>query len=191
MHFEDSKSAAEAATEAAKKAIAAAEFAAYMAMKDSNEASQPYYNDKFYNDPAKHTHNLAHKSTTEEKMHRSHSLPRSDHINNEDILYGGKDYRRHSYHPASAHSAASVHSDIKFDESDCDEEIEAEEPPITLPPKRLPPPVPSSVVKQDSNIRVHPKLPDYDELTARFDALKFKKSQPWTLWATTYQNVLA
>lgn len=173
MHFEDSKSAAEAATEAAKKAIAAAEFAAYMAMKDSNEASQPYFNDKFHSDPAKYTHNSVHKSTTEEKMHRSHSLPRSDHMNNEDPSYGGKDYRRHSYHPASAHL------DIKFDESDCDEEIEAEEPPVTFPPKRLPPPVPSSsVVKQDSNIRVHPKLPDYDELTARFDALKFKKSQP-------------
>ncbi|KAK2408730.1 Regulator of Vps4 activity in the MVB pathway protein [Trifolium repens] len=175
MHFEDSKAAAEAAAELANKAVAAAEVAAYMAMKDNNQASQPYYNDKFYNDPAKYTHNMTHKSTTEEKIHRSHSLPRSDHINNEDALptqlHGGKDYRRHSYHPASAHS------DIKFDESDCDEEIEAEEPPVTFPPKRLPPPVPSSVVKQDSSIRVHPKLPDYDDLTARFDALKFKKSQ--------------
>lgn len=176
MYFEDSKSAAEAAAESAKKAIAAAEVAAYMAMKDNNEASQPYYNDKFSNDPAKYSQNMTHKSTTEDRVHRSHSLPRSDHMSNDDTLptqmYDGKEYRRHSYHPASAHS------DIKFDESDCDEEIEAEEPPpVTLPPRRLPPPVPSSLVKQDSSTRVHPKLPDYDELTARFDLLKFKKSQ--------------
>nr|KYP37474.1 IST1-like protein [Cajanus cajan] len=148
MHYEDSKAAAEAAAEAAKKAIAAAEVAAYMAMKDNNEAPQPYiYNNKFYH-------------------------PRSDQMNNEDTLpnqYGGNDYRRHSYHPTSAYS------DIKFDESDCDEEIEAEEPPATVPPNRLPPPVPSSLAKQDNRIRVHPKLPDYDELAARFDALKFKK----------------
>ncbi|KAL5122531.1 IST1-like protein [Glycine soja] len=188
-HYKDSKSAAEAAAEAAKQAIAAAEVAAYMAMKDyNNEAPQPYaYNDKLYNsgvnsgtfqsnNPAKCTLNMTPKSLTEEKMYRSQSLPRSDHMNNEeDALpnhYGGNDYRRHSYHPASAHS------DIKFDESSCDEEIEAEEPPpVTMPPNRLPPPVPSSLAKQESHIRVHPKLPDYDELAARFDALKFKKSQ--------------
>ncbi|KAK7360278.1 hypothetical protein VNO77_02261 [Canavalia gladiata] len=178
MHFEDSKSAAEAAAEAAKKAIAAAEVAAYMAMKDYNEAPQPYvYSDKLYTgvNSATFQNNISYKSTTEEKMHRSHSLPRSDKVNSEDTLpnqlYGEKDYRRHSYHPTSAHS------DIKFDESDCDEEIEAEEPPVTLPPNRLPPPAPSSLIKPDGRIRVHPKLPDYDELAARFDALKFKKSQ--------------
>ncbi|KAG5108407.1 hypothetical protein JHK84_045314 [Glycine max] len=187
VYYEDSKSAAEAAAEAAKKAIAAAEVAAYMAMKESIEAPQPYaYNDKLYNsgvnsgtfqsnNPAKCGQNMTPKSTTEEKMYRSQSVPRSDHLNSEDTLpdqYGGNDYRRHSYHPTSAHS------DIKFDESDCDEEIEAEEPPVvTMPPNRFPSPVPSSMVKQDSRIHVHPKLPDYDELAARFDALKFKKSQ--------------
>ncbi|RDX85749.1 IST1-like protein [Mucuna pruriens] len=181
VHYEDSKSAAEAAAEAAKKAIAAAEVAAYMAMKDHNEAPQLYvYNSGVNsggtfqsNNPAKCTQNMTPKSITEEKMYRSQSLPRSDPMNSEDDTlpnqHGGKDYRRHSYHPASAHS------DIKFDESDCDEEIEAEEPPATLPPTRLPPPVPSSLVKQDGRVRVHPKLPDYDELAARFDALKFKK----------------
>ncbi|KAJ1378702.1 Vacuolar protein sorting-associated protein Ist1 [Sesbania bispinosa] len=101
------------------------------------------------------------------------SLPRADQINSEDTfsnqLYGGRDYRRHSYHPASAHT------DIKFDESDCDEEIEAEEPPVTMPPKRPPPPAP---FKQDGSIRVHPKLPDYDELAARFDALNSRSHNP-------------
>ncbi|MED6194002.1 hypothetical protein PIB30_024312 [Stylosanthes scabra] len=177
MNFEDSKAAAEAAAESAKKAIAAAEVAAYMAMKDyNNEAPQPYV----YNNRLDNSNNMVHQSTTEEKMCRSRSLPSSEQRNNEDYsppteMYGGENgYRRHSYHPTSAQ-----HSDIKFDESDCDEEIEMEEPPsTTLPPKRPPPSVPSSFPKQDSSVRVHPKLPDYDELAARFDALKFKKSQP-------------
>ncbi|KAK7263012.1 hypothetical protein RJT34_30596 [Clitoria ternatea] len=173
MQFEDSKSAAEAAAEAAKKAIAAAEVAAYMAMKDYNGANSGTIQ---WNHPANNTRNMTPNST-EEKMYRSQSLPRSDQINSENRfpnqLHGGNGYRRHSYHPTSAYN-----SDIKFDESDCDEEIEAEEPPhTTLPPNRLAPPVPSSLAKKDGSIRVHPKLPDYDELAARFDALKFKKSQ--------------
>ncbi|KAF7809606.1 IST1-like protein [Senna tora] len=151
--FENSMSAAEAAAESAKKAIAAAEVAAYLAKKEE-----------------------ATESKIQEKMHRSRSLPRSDYINSEDTVaydvYSGKGYRRYSYNPTSAHS------DIKFDESDCDEEIEAEEPTAAaiLPPNRPPPPVPSSQVKLDGNTRVHPKLPDYEELAARFEALKFKKS---------------
>ncbi|KAK6258118.1 hypothetical protein SCA6_012592 [Theobroma cacao] len=62
-----------------------------------------------------------------------------------------------------------------FDESDCDEEIETEDASgsIKRPPERSPPPVPSSYDKQDSIHRVHPKLPDYDDLAARFEALKF------------------
>ncbi|KAI9072344.1 hypothetical protein K1719_045707 [Acacia pycnantha] len=130
VQFEDSKSAAEAAADSAMKAVAAAEVAAYMAKKE--EASQrSIYDDKLKNGPA---------STIQETMHRSRSLPRSDHIN------------------------------------DCDEETEMEEEPhgVLPPPNRRPPPVPSS---QDGNARVHPKLPDYDELAARFEALKFKKSR--------------
>ncbi|MED6147216.1 hypothetical protein PIB30_042093 [Stylosanthes scabra] len=177
MNFEDSMAAAEAAAESAKKAIAAAEVAAYMAMKDhNNEAPQSFV----YNNKLDNSNNMVHQSTTDEKMCRSRSLPRSEQRNSGDYsspteMYGGENgYRRHSYHPTPAQ-----HSDIKFDESDCDEEIEMEEPPsTTLPPKRPPPSVPSSFLKQDSSVRVHPKLPDYDELAARFDALKFKKSQP-------------
>ncbi|KAI9071382.1 hypothetical protein K1719_046655 [Acacia pycnantha] len=130
VQFEDSKFAAEAAADSAMKAVAAAEVAAYMAQKE--EASQrSIYDDKLKNGPA---------STIQETMHRSRSLPRSDHIN------------------------------------DCDEETEMEEEPhgVLPPPNRRPPPVPSS---QDGNARVHPKLPDYDELAARFEALKFKKSR--------------
>ncbi|KAK7376174.1 hypothetical protein VNO78_35028 [Psophocarpus tetragonolobus] len=215
VRYEYSMSSAEAAAEAAeaaKKAIAAAEVAAYMAMKDSGVNSGTFQS----NNPANCTQNMTPKSTTEEKIYRSQRLPKSDHVNSEDILpnqYGRNDYRRHSYHPTSAHSnikfdesdrdeqieaeeppvtmpnqyggndfrrhsyhPTSAHSNTKFDELDCHEEIEAEEPPVTMPPNRPPPPVPS-LAKQDNRIRVHPKLPDYDDLAARFHALKFKKSQ--------------
>lgn len=95
-------------------------------------------------------------------------------------MNGGNVYRRHSYNAPSRHSynATSRHSDIKFDESDCDEEINMEEPPpsgINPPPKWPPPPAPSFHDKQDSNFHVHPKLPDYDALSARFEALKYRK----------------
>ncbi|CAN6563443.1 unnamed protein product [Malus baccata var. baccata] len=81
-------------------------------------------------------------------------------------------YRRYSYN-----NAPSEQSDIKFDDSDCDEEVEMESPPNSFhqAPERTPPPVPSAA-RQDSTPRVHPKLPDYDALAARFDALKNRKS---------------
>ncbi|KAI4314627.1 hypothetical protein L6164_027515 [Bauhinia variegata] len=164
MHFKDSASAAEAAAESAKRAIAAAEVAAYMAKKENDQAIEPSVN-------------MGDQFKAPEKMYKSQSLPRSHYINNEDTMpaahgNGGNVYRRHSYNPTSAHS------NIQFDESDCDEEIEMEEPSSVLPPQRPPPPPPSSDVKQDGDIHVHPKLPDYDVLAARFEALKFKKSQP-------------
>ncbi|XP_054810184.1 uncharacterized protein LOC129311757 [Prosopis cineraria] len=177
VQFEDSKSAAEAAAESAMKAIAAAEVAAYMAKKE--EATQrSIYDDKLNNSgidsvffqsnngPANNAHRMDRQVKTQETMHKSRSLPRSDHVD----VNCEKGYRRYSYNPTSAHS------DIKFDESDCDEEIEKEEEPhgVWPPPNRPPPPAPSS---RDGNARVHPKLPDYDELAARFEALKFKKSQ--------------
>ncbi|XP_028777270.1 IST1-like protein [Neltuma alba] len=182
VQFEDSKSAAEAAAESAMKAIAAAEAAAYMAKKE--EATQrSIYDDKLNNSRInsalfQSNNGLAmdHQVKTPETMHKSRSLPRSDHINGEDKMptdmHSEQVYRRYSYNPTSAHS------DIKFDESDYDEETEMEEEPHgdLPPPNRPPPPVPSA---PDGNAvsRVHPKLPDYDELAARFEALKFKKSQ--------------
>lgn len=75
---------------------------------------------------------------------------------------GGKFYRRHSYNVPSAHSG------IKFDESDGDEE-ETEETTrgTNQAPNRPAPQAP----------RVHPNLPDYDILTARFESLKSQKSR--------------
>ncbi|KAI9165533.1 hypothetical protein LWI28_015809 [Acer negundo] len=180
MYFEDTASAAEAAAESAKNAIAAAQAAAYLARRDSNQFMQS----SSFNEIPNTSHNNPqpgalsgnstdifpshddHQSEAPRRMHyESQNFHRSNHVVEED----GKVSRRQSYNaPTSA-----AHSDIKFDESDCDEEIEMEEPP--QPPVRPPPPVPS-LGKQDSVHRVHPKLPDYDDLAARFEALKRRKS---------------
>ncbi|KAK3018057.1 hypothetical protein RJ639_005182 [Escallonia herrerae] len=77
--------------------------------------------------------------------------------------------RRHSY------NAPSVNSDIKFDETESDEEdeIEGSATGTNLPPNRPAPHVPRA--KKDPVLRPHPKLPDYDEFAARFEALKYRK----------------
>ncbi|KAF4364708.1 hypothetical protein G4B88_028631 [Cannabis sativa] len=100
--------------------------------------------------------------------------------NNNNNMESRKMYRRHS-----SYNAPSAHSDIKFDQSDSEEEFEEERGNGSgggsfgiLPPDRLPPPVPSSeMLKQDSPAHsVHPKLPDYDALAARFEALKHHRN---------------
>ncbi|KAF4377666.1 hypothetical protein G4B88_006946 [Cannabis sativa] len=104
--------------------------------------------------------------------------------NNNNNMESRKMYRRHS-----SYNAPSAQSDIKFDQSDSEEEFEEEENQPRgngsgggsfgiLPPDRLPPPVPSSeMLKQGSPAHsVHPKLPDYDALAARFEALKHHRN---------------
>ena len=120
--------------------------------------------------------NTDHQQEAHGRTYASQSFGTSHFASSEETpttnVNGGKVYRRHSY------NAPSRHSDIKFDESDCDEEIDMEEPPpsgINPPPKRPPPPAPLFHDKQDSNFHVHPKLPDYDALSARFEALKYRK----------------
>ncbi|KAM3709934.1 hypothetical protein ACJW31_02G212200 [Castanea mollissima] len=198
MFFEDTVSAAAAAAESAKKAIAAAQAAAYLANKNFNQATQAPSLDNKLNDsstnhgfgnlygnstgfiPNHHSpansHNTDHQQEAHGRTYASQSFGASHFASGEETpttnVNGGKGYRRHSY------NAPSRHSDIKFDESDCDEEIDMEEPPpsgINPPPKRPPPPAPSFHDKQDSNFHVHPKLPDYDALSARFEALKYRK----------------
>ncbi|XP_059292969.1 uncharacterized protein LOC132046368 isoform X2 [Lycium ferocissimum] len=235
--FDDPASAAKAASESAKQAIAAAEAAAYLASKDA-KASSAGYHDSMNNAPVdnipfisgaqappkfsrsdvappshesivdlydmhwrrKNMRNSenSHGSAGEEMpldmkrsekfyRRRSYNVPSSnsnakyddsdcdEEIEMEDppsrgITYqhsppndtdGGKFYRRHSYNVPSAHSG------IKFDESDGDEEMETEETMkrTNRAPNRPAPQVP----------RVHPKLPDYDTLTARFESLKSQK----------------
>ncbi|RZR77856.1 hypothetical protein BHM03_00003064, partial [Ensete ventricosum] len=93
-------------------------------------------------------------------------------------------------------TARTAHSAIKFDdsdglESDTDEEFEMESPPLEShpPPSRPPPVLHSQQVhseesyadshqessNKNSGSHVHPKLPDYEALTARFEALKSRR----------------
>ncbi|XP_023003886.1 IST1-like protein [Cucurbita maxima] len=144
MHFQDTASAAEAAAKAAKQAIAAAQAAAYLANKDSNRDVRDSGLDLGFGGP--------------QSLGRCRSLKTEEARNNTDHEMA---YRRYSYNP----------TDIKFDESDCEEETRVDNEDgggVHRPPDRNPPPVPSS--------RVHPKLPDYDTLAARFEALKHSRT---------------
>lgn len=172
MHFRDTASAAEAAAKAAKQAIAAAEAAAYLANKGLNRDAQDLgLNLGFGSSPANSTltnsHIMDHQfKAGDERTTPTQSFGRCSSLKNEETRNVNTDYemayRRHSYNP----------TDIKFDESDCEEETQMDEGAggggVSRPPDRNPPPVPSS--------RVHPKLPDYDTLAARFEALKYRKT---------------
>ncbi|KAL7223755.1 hypothetical protein ACSBR1_025247 [Camellia fascicularis] len=167
MHFQDTASAAEAAAESAKKAMAAAEAAAYLAKQDPSQVSEAFgYGNNFNGNPINYQ-DMDDKSEVPAQTYKSHSVGRSHYSSNEDITPTNMDAknvnRRHSYNVPPARC------DIKFDESDCDEEIDMEEPTDgnNIPPNRPAPQVP----------RIHPKLPDYDALAARFEALKYRKSQ--------------
>ncbi|KAJ6678210.1 IST1 FAMILY MEMBER [Salix viminalis] len=240
MHFEDTVSAAQAAAESAKQAIAAAQAAAYLANNGLNQASlvpgldhklntsninhglgilsgnstapsMPHYSqinnyqrmDHYSDGPGgtpyesqnfDRSHYPGNEGTRPIQTDINHVYRRHSHIETMPKQMDGQNLsRRHSYNEArptqmdgenisrrQSYNSSSAHSGIKFDESDCDEEIETEEPPaagVYPPPERFPPPVPpSSHVYLDSVARVHPKLPDYDELAARFEALKYRKS---------------
>ncbi|KAJ6740519.1 IST1 FAMILY MEMBER [Salix purpurea] len=238
MHFEDTVSAAQAAAESAKQAIAAAQAAAYLANNGLNQASlvpgldhklntsninhglgilsgnstapsMPHYSqitsqrmDHYSDGPGgtpyesqnfDRSHYPGNEGTRPIQTDSNHVYRRHSHIETMPKQMDGQNVsRRHSYNEArptqmdgenisrrQSYNSSSAHSGIKFDESDCDEEIETEEPPaagVYPPPERFPPPVPSSHVNLDSVARVHPKLPDYDELAARFEALKYRKS---------------
>ncbi|XP_027073827.2 uncharacterized protein [Coffea arabica] len=225
LHFQDSASAAEAAAKSAKEAIAAAEAAAYLVGKEAHASG--FHNsknganmNKFISSVRSNSagiympHDMAQDDEMmgddEYKVQKSikrrsseNSHPSSAEHNNFDTP---KVYRRHSYNVASARS------DIKFDDSDCDDEIDVEEPPLNLrrhsytvppaksdvkfdesdvdeeiemekpgqgmnqPPHRPAPQAPGMQGKRDSFPRVHPRLPDYDTLAARFEALKYRKS---------------
>ena len=183
MHFKDMESAAEAAAESANKAIAAAQAAAYLANKGPNLVTQsPGFNNNLNVSSTDHglqsysQSNMGYEAKIPGRMHESQSFDRSHHLNTEERRPNNGDnrqaYRRHSY------NAPSAHSNIKFDESDSDEEIETQDTyaGIQPPPGRDPPPIPPSHFQQSPVPSVHPKLPDYDALTARFEALKYRKS---------------
>ncbi|KVI08768.1 protein of unknown function DUF292, eukaryotic [Cynara cardunculus var. scolymus] len=176
---------AEAAAESAKMAIAAAEAAAYLASKDSNQSTQQhgFTNDSRYvknfdlvsSSPAinftKPSSERSHVSSDSTKYNRRHSYNASgvkfdeSDCDEQPEIDDSKMYRRHTY------NAPPPGSSVKFDESEseCDEEIEMDHDHDHGPPNR---PAPRAPPMKQGQQRVHPKLPDYDTLAARFEALK-------------------
>lgn len=138
-----------------------------------------------------------HQSKLPGRVYESQNLERSRYSSDEEpdhtVADNKRVQRRHSY------NAPKARSNIQFDESeesesDCDEEIEMDRTPpagiSALPPNRPAPKLPTSHTSEfderkgsaensDSysrrNSGVHPKLPDYDILAARFEALKTRK----------------
>lgn len=213
MQYEDTASAAEAAAESAKKAIAAAGAAAYLANRDSYQNSgdgngfnrypemdtisgknMSSYND-MQSPSSKVSQKFLPKDSPTQTAYRRHSYNVAPSVYSEDeseydeeieVEDPGSDTNRHSnrstinINPKMTHRRHSYNvqpkdTGIKFDESDCEDDFEREGPTEGKihPPNRPAPDVPSSRV--NSTHRVHPKLPDYDVLAARFDALKYPK----------------
>ncbi|KAD5960776.1 hypothetical protein R6Q59_013836 [Mikania micrantha] len=194
MHFDNTKSAAEAAAESAKAAIAAAEAAAYLASKDSSQSTQPHgciNGSKNANnfDSVSSSPPLNFGKTSRQSSERSHvssgqrrysynasgvKFDESDGDEQAEIYFNNMS-RRHTF------NAPPPVSSVKFDESgsDNDEEIEMDHDCSSGmnhgPPNRPAPPAPTSGNMRQGQ-RVHPKLPDYDTLAARFEALKLHKS---------------
>ncbi|XP_019172296.1 PREDICTED: uncharacterized protein LOC109167669 [Ipomoea nil] len=200
-NFEDPASAAKAAAESAQQAIAAAEAAAYLANKTLRASSGSYGH---VNNAAVDEQYDIHRMNRRNSGDSQHSAGRVMPI---DDIHAQQKIRRHS-----SYNAPSTNLDVKYDESDCDEEIEMESPRNA---GRYPYPPPSQPTDHDSRQiyrrhsynaapsqhsgvnfdesyyggetappperpapqvpRVHPKLPDYDELTSRFEALKYQK----------------
>ncbi|KAL8211197.1 hypothetical protein R6Q57_005634 [Mikania cordata] len=194
MHFDNTKSAAEAAAASAKAAIAAAEAAAYLASKDLSQSTQAHgciNGSKNANnfDSVSSSPPLNFGKTSRQSSERSHvssgqrrysynasgvKFDESDGDEQAEIYFNNMS-RRHTYNaPPSV-------SSVKFDESgsDNDEEIEMDHDRSSGmnhgPPNRPAPPAPTSGNMRQGQ-RVHPKLPDYDTLAARFEALKLHKS---------------
>ncbi|XP_047318060.1 IST1-like protein [Impatiens glandulifera] len=159
MGYEDTASAARAAAEAAKKAINAAEAAAYFANKDGDKRRNSLPSDQNQG------------SVTFPGLRESKSFGNNHQysINKESSDYA---VSRRNSDRSDFSGGGRRQSDIKFDESEGEEEIEMEEP--DRPAPQAPPPP-----RQGStHPRVHPKLPDYEDLAARFEALKYRQPPP-------------
>ncbi|KAI3994569.1 hypothetical protein MKX01_028313 [Papaver californicum] len=139
-----------------------------------------------------------HQSKLPRRVYESQNVERSRYSSDEEpdrtVADNKRVQRRHSYNVPKARS------NIQFDESeesesDCDEEIEMDKippsagisaPPPNRPAPKLPPSHTSEVDERTGSVEksgsysrrnsgVHPKLPDYDILAARFEALKTHK----------------
>ncbi|GAB2223964.1 hypothetical protein Drorol1_Dr00004709 [Drosera rotundifolia] len=183
MHYQDAAAAAKAAADSANKALAAAQAAAQLAGTKScitvdnanSNALGVSLGAENVSNPSKFPPSMSNEVVGKAaRFSDSWSSAGSHGASNRDPgdVDCKKIDRSHSYNAPSAGSG------IQFDESDCDEEVEMETPfdGMNQPPVRAPPPrVPAPDAKQDRVPRVHPNLPDYDALTARFEALKYSK----------------
>ncbi|GFP89933.1 ist1-like protein [Phtheirospermum japonicum] len=194
--FQDLASAAGAAAE---KALAAAEAAAALAAYNQG------LNDISHNSTGKFVPNSLPTSQADDQRRMMKTNSSEYSRLEQSVDEGRKMFRRQSYNCERAQ-----HTDIKFDEPDCDEEIEMEEPPRRIARRHsynVPPPAQSEGIRFDESDgedyseelnhstrggtnrppnraapqvparRVHPKLPDYDALAARFEALKHHNPQ--------------
>ncbi|KAF8101097.1 hypothetical protein N665_0210s0032 [Sinapis alba] len=183
-HYHDTESAAEAAAELAKQAVAAAQVAALLAnRRDSNNkefsassssldhSSRQSETSSYYAKPSVENRGICRRHSC-----NNPGINEEEHAKMEAEAKETMRRRRHTLPPPAT-------SEVKFDESDYyEEDTEPEEGPLqsrasSLPPDRAPPQAPQSADsrRDSSGHSVHPKLPDYDELAARFDAIRHSK----------------
>ncbi|KAL0698406.1 hypothetical protein Bca4012_054528 [Brassica carinata] len=184
-HYHDTESAAEAAADLAKQAVAAAQAAALLSNRRDSTNEDHYHPGSTRQSLDSETSSYYSRPSAENRgICRRHScnnpcVNESDH--KEEAEANETARRRDSYNnPPSLPPPAT--SEIKFDESDYEEETEPEEGPLqsrgsSLPPSRAPPQAPQSDEsrRDSSGHQVHPKLPDYDSLAARFEAIRHSK----------------
>lgn len=185
MQFEDMASAAQAAADSAERAVSAAQAAAYLANQNSNQKSNSATT-------RRQSSNFTQSSATNNpsvdqlnhpvKIFSSQSFDRSNYVDDKYKDFVDVDdkkiLRRNSLVDRR------VHSDIKFDDSDgldSDKEEIGTDTHSTgssqPPPNRPAPELRCSDQSRSSmGAHVHPKLPDYEALAARFEALKSNRS---------------
>nr|VDD47928.1 unnamed protein product [Brassica oleracea] len=166
-HYHDTESAAVAAAELAKQAVAAAQVAALLAnRRDSNSNKEFSETSSYYAKPSVENRGIC----------RRHSCNNEEDYTKTEAEAKETMRRRHTLPPPAT-------TEVKFDESDYyEEDTEPEEGPLqrrasSLPLDRAPPQAPHSAEsrRDSSGHHVHPKLPDYDELAARFDSIRQSK----------------
>lgn len=186
LQFKDPASAVQDASESAEQAIHAEQAAAHPANQNSHpfDWSPPVDTlvckcNKFNQVEFQKEQELGHLSGAhapsnyevkplEKRLFSSQSFSLSNTLDDDSIdsadLNENKILRRNSC------ISRTVYSDIKFDDSDGHESENGEQQESPPPPNRPPPVLPPQ--QMNSVTHVHPNLPDYAALTARFEALK-------------------
>ncbi|ONK79851.1 uncharacterized protein A4U43_C01F10810 [Asparagus officinalis] len=170
--FKDVASAAQAAADSAAQAVsAAAQAAAFLANQNSNHQSNSANSRRQSSDSTQ----SSARNNNPSKIFASQSFHRSNFMNDDDDNMDSVDLDDKKVLRRNSYADRRIHSNIRFDDSDgldSDEEIDSHPPP-NRPAPVLPRSDQSERKSTDSfAARVHPNLPDYDAITARFEALK-------------------